>query len=378
MKKILFIDVDGFALIQFRGPLLKRLTESGFDVVVASSHFRDVDRDGLENNGCTVVQFPMERTGINPTKDRASRSGIESLVRKSRPDIMVARAGKAIAYALPIAKRLGVKRRIGLMTGLGTMFYPDSLRERFLAPLARHLMMKGRHSASEIWTLNQDNTELLKTLGATKYGQSIYCMDSDGVDLDRYSTSGFPDSVTFTFVGRLMKSKGIDLFLDAVSRVSMQLPETRFIVAGQPDRKALFGGQTRLECMTADGQVQFEGFVDDLPALMRRSSCLVLPSYHEGRPRSVLEALASGRPVIVSDAVGCRDVIEHGIQGMVVPKGDAAGLTASMVKLARQKDLMERMGAAARELAETRYSERVVVDRFMERLIPEEPQSARN
>ena len=378
MKKILFIDVDGFALIQFRGPLLKRLTESGFDVTVGSSHFRDVDRDGLETIGCTVVQFPMQRTGINPIKDQACKSGIESLVKKSRPDIMVARAGKAVAYALPIAKKLGVKRRIGLMTGLGTMFYPNTLRERALAPLARHLMMKGLHSASEIWTLNQDNTELLETLGATRYGQSIYCMDSDGVNLDRYSTSGFPDPVTFTFVGRLMNSKGIDLFLDAVSKVIIQLPETQFIVAGQPDRHPRSRRQTRLEDMAADGQVQFEGFVDDLPALMRRSSCLVLPSYHEGRPRSVLEALASGRPAIVSDAVGCRDVIEHGVQGLVVPKGDATGLTAAIVKLARQKDLMERMGAAARELAETRYSERVVVDRFLERLVPEQPQSTRN
>ena len=368
MKKILFIDVDGFALIQFRGPLLKRLTESGFDVTVGSSHFRDVDREGLETIGCTVVQFPMQRTGINPIKDQACKSGIESLVKKSRPDIMVARAGKAVAYALPIAKKLGVKRRIGLMTGLGTMFYPNTLRERALAPLARHLMMKGLRAATEIWTLNEDNTRLLEELGATRGGSLIHCMDSDGVDLERFPACRLPEHPTFTFIGRLMTSKGFDLFLEAAKQALGEEPGMRFIVAGEPDRHRRAEGQNQLKRMSAEGSLRYEGFVDDLPDLLERSSCIVLPSYHEGRPRSVLEALASGRPVVVSDAVGCKDVIEHGVQGLIVPLGNATALTASMVQLARRPDQISQMGGAARRLAKTRYAENVVVDRFMDRL----------
>ncbi|MAJ45807.1 MAG: hypothetical protein CBC35_00635 [Planctomycetes bacterium TMED75] len=375
MRKILFIDVDGFALIQFRGPLLKRLTESGIDVTVGSSHFREVDRTGLERIGCTVVQFPMQRTGINPLKDRACKSGIESLIRSERPDILVARAGKAVAYALPIARRLGVRRRIGLMTGLGTMFYPGSIKEHLLAPVARRLMLKGLRAATEIWTLNEDNTRLLEELGATRGGSRIHCMDSDGVDLEKFPASPLPEHPTFTFIGRLMTSKGFDLFLEAAQQALKEEPGMRFIVAGEPDRKHRSESQSQLEQMSAEGSLQYEGFVDDLPELLKRSSCIVLPSYHEGRPRSVLEALATGRPVVVSDAVGCRDVIEHEVHGLIVPIGNAMTLASSMVQLARHQDQISQMGAAARRLAETRYAENVVVDRFMNRLFTADPES---
>ena len=365
MRKAVFIDVDGFALVQFRSPLLRRLHETGVELVVCSGDFRDVDRRHLEEIGCRVCSIPLQRTGLDPRQDRRTRKSIHDFLVKEKPDTVVARAAKSVAYALPEARKIGIPNRVGFMTGLGTMFHPGSRWERMLGLVGRRVILKGLRSANHIWVLNEDDKAKLETLKAAHGNVRIQRMDSDGIDTDRFTVSALPDRPTFCFVGRLLPAKGARVFLDAAREIRRKRTDIDFVVAGEPDKHRGTITTEELGAMQQEGIISYEGFVDDLENLMARSSCLVLPSFHEGRPRTVIESLSSGRPVIVSDAVGCRDAIQNGKEGIIVPKGDPLSLAQAIMDLADDPGRMEAMGKNARMTAVERYDENKVVDRFM-------------
>ena len=376
MKKIVFIDVDGFALVQFRAPLLQRLCKAGLEVVVCSGSFRENDQAHLEKIGCRVVQISLQRTGVDPREDRKTRRHLHDFLRRERPDAVVARAAKAVAYALPEAKKLGIQIRVGFMTGLGAMFHPSTNWERVIGIIGRRVILRGLRSATQIWALNSDDRATLKRLNAASEGVTIELMDSDGIDTNRFTSSPLPDTPTFCFIGRMIPAKGVRVFLDAASEVRSRRSDIQFIVAGEPDQHRNTVKVDELRSLERSRIIQYAGFVEDLEGLMKKISCLVLPSFHEGRPRTVIEALSSGRPVIVSDAVGCRDAIQDGHEGIVVPRGDHLKLAKAIEELADSRETMEKMARCARDTALTRYAEAIVVKRFMNQLMLEEQNSS--
>jgi glycosyltransferase involved in cell wall biosynthesis len=365
MKKVVFIDVDGFALAQFRSPLLRRLTQEGVEVIACSGEFRSTDRDKLEAIGCRVESIPLQRTGIDPGADRTTRRRLRDFLTDENPDTIVARAAKAVAYALPEAERIGIERRIGFMTGLGTMFHPGTAREKLLGLIGRKLILRGLRSANRIWVLNQDDERTLRRMGANTGPVEIECMDSDGIDTGEFSESDPPGIPTFCFIGRLLPAKGARLFLEAAEKIRRTRSDIEFLVAGSPDDHRGTVTTEELHALEGDHVIRYEGFVDDLQELMSRISCLVLPSFHEGRPRTIIEALSSGRPVIVSDAVGCRDAIQDGSEGLVVPRGDSTKLAEAITDLADDPVRMRTMGRRARMTAVERYGEAAVVERYI-------------
>jgi glycosyltransferase involved in cell wall biosynthesis len=368
-SRILFVAVDGFAVVRFRSKLIETLVGRGARVMVASAALDPGHECALERLGAEVRSFPLERTGLNPLADKKTKDALRRLIREFRPDVVIARAAKPVAYALPIAKELGVPRRIGFMTGLGTMFYPTSRFERMTALLGRRVITRGLRSATEIWVLNPDNATKLHTPSFGLQDVPILDMDSDGVDLDAFTPSPLPPTPTFCFVGRLLPAKGARAFLDAARALQGTDTSMRFIVAGEADMHRAAISEDEVRELARSGAIEYRGFVDDLAALLEECTTLVLPSHHEGRSRSVLEALACGRSIIVSDAAGCRDIITDGREGFVVPLGDHESLCRAIRRIGSDSDLAENCSQAARALAEERYCEQDAANRYADRIL---------
>lgn len=364
--RILYIDVDDFAIVRFRSEMIAKLIERGSSVTVASGSFSDGNRRALEELGAHVSEFHLNRTGINPMEDRRTRADLKRLIEKTTPDVMIARAAKAVAYALPVGQAMGIPKRVGFMTGLGAMYYPTSPFERFMGMIGRRMIEKGLACASEIWVLNPDNESRLRN-GSLR-DIPIYNLDSDGVDLEHFSQTPLPTEPAFCFVGRLLPAKGARMFLDAAIRLHDAGSGMRFIVAGETDRHRGAITEEEVRDLHGRGIIEYRGFVEGLTSLVSECRALVLPSHHEGRPRAAIEALACGRPVVVSDAAGCSDLITDGKEGCVVPVGDVDALCDAMSALAEDHALAEKMSMSARSLAEGRYGVEQACSRFMARI----------
>ena len=364
--RILYIDVDDFAIVRFRSELISKLIEKGSTVTVASGRFSDENRRALEALGARVCEFHLNRTGLNPMEDRRTRSDLERLIKKANPDVMIARAAKAVAYALPVGRAMGISKRVGFMTGLGAMYYPTSPFERFMGMIGRRMIRKGLSCANEIWVLNPDNESRLRN-GPLR-DMPIHDLDSDGVDLEQFSQTPLPAEPAFCFVGRLLPAKGARMFLDAAIRLHDAGSGMRFIVAGETDRHRGAITEDEVRDLHDRGIIEYRGFVDDLTSLVSECRALVLPSHHEGRPRAAIEALACGRPVIVSDAAGCSDLITDGKEGRIVPVGDVDALCDAVTALAEDHTLARKMSVSARSLAEERYGVEQACSRFIGRI----------
>lgn len=369
VNRILYVDVDGFAVVRFRSNFIRNLVERGIKVTVASPALDSDHKKALENLGAEAIAFPLQRTGLNPFADQKIKKVLRSLMAEVAPDVVIARAAKPVAYALPIAHDLGVKRRIGFMTGLGTMFHPTSRFEKTTGALGRRVIARGLRCATEIWVLNPDNATKLREASFGLQGIPILDMDSDGVDLTAFQPSPLPKKPTFCFVGRLLPAKGARAFLDAAVEEHKTGTGIRFIVVGETDKHRAAIAESEVRKLDQAGIIEYRGFVRDLDSLLQECTTLVLPSHHEGRSRSVLEALACGRSVIVSNAVGCHDIITNGQEGFVVPLGNLESLCKAIREIGSDPELAERFGIAARSLAESRYDEEKAAQRFADQLL---------
>ena len=367
--RILFVAVDGFAVVRFRSKLIKALIQRGAHVTVASAALHAEHKEALEALGAEARVFPLERTGLNPLADRKTKQSLRAFIKEIAPDTVIARAAKPVAYALPIAKELGVTRRIGFMTGLGTMFYPTSRFEQLASVVGKRVITRGLQAATEIWVLNPDNAEQLRRPSFGLSHVPIVDMDSDGVDLNLFSPSPLPEVPTFCFVGRLLPAKGARAFLNAAKALHDKETNFRFIVAGEADKHRAAIPEEEVRALASAGVIDYRGFVQDLGGLLKESTTLVLPSHHEGRSRSVLEALASGRSVIVSNAVGCHDIITNEQEGLVVPLRDHDRLCDAIQTIGSNPDLAQSYANSARTLAETRYDEQVAAQRFANQIL---------
>ena len=181
-------------------------------------------------------------------------------------------------------------------------------------------------------------------------------MAGSGVDLEHFAVAPLPDRpTTFLMIGRLLREKGMFEYLEAARMVKADRPSTQFLLLGDIDANLTSLNSSALDALRAEGTVEYLGTVRDVRPVISGAHVIVLPSYHEGMPRSVLEGLSMGRAVITTDAPGCRDTVEPERNGLIVPVRDAVALAAAMSRLADRPDLISAMGSEGRRLAERRF-----------------------
>jgi glycosyltransferase involved in cell wall biosynthesis len=352
-------------LLQFRGALIRELVHRGYRTVVAVPWATEEVRRGVAALGGDCHEIPLSRTGLNPIGDMAYSQRVRELMRELRPELVVATGIKPILYGIPEAARSGASLRVALFTGLGSMLRPESRLYRVLSVVVRPLLRRALRSSTHVVTQNSDDSSaLLSRFGSVLQRRPI-TTEGSGVDLDHYQPAPMGRHRQVLMTARIVPEKGVAEYLRAAQSVRMIDPSVTFVLAGFLESKTRGFSRAWLDEQCQASGVRYVGHVDDVRPLLAESSVLVLPSYAEGRPRSIQEALAMGRLVVTTDAPGCRDAIVDGLHGRVVPARDADALASAIVDVLMIAGDRETV-RSCRQYAEERYCASRIAKRLLD------------
>ena len=365
--KILVLSSLAYSLVNFRGDLLKAMIDNGHSVTACAPD-RDVEtEEKLAAMGVEFRRTPMQRTGTNVLSDLGLMLDYVRLVRREKPDIVLAYTQKPIIYggiATRIASFAGKKPKFfALMSGLGQVFSMDGGYSSGLRTAVTRLYRAALARAQATFVFNADDRKDMIGLGIVDRQHTVIQVPGSGVSLTRFPASDpITRPIRFLMIGRLMRNKGIMEFLEASRIVRKQYPACQFQIVGRSEDENPAGiSREESERLAVEYEVEFVPGTNDVRPYLAESSIFVLPSfYREGLPRTILEALASARPVITTDLPGCRDAIENGVNGFLVKPRDAEDLARAMVQFANKPELVEAMGAASLELARKTYDVNLV------------------
>lgn len=358
--RICIIGNQAFSLLNFRGQLISDMVEKGYEVLALAPDYDESSSSAVRALGAFPVDFSLSRTGMNPVRDTLDTLRLAFLLRRLKPDITLGYAIKPVIYGTLAAWLARVPRRIAMIEGLGYVFTPlegpDPLRRRALKGIVFMLYAAGLRKANLVFFLNKDDLEEFskkRLIGPTK----AFLLGGIGVDLNEWRPMPFvTNPMTFILAARLLREKGIVEYAGAARIIKLKYPDTRFILLGSLDSNPGALSRAEIEAWIAEGVLEWPGHVPDVRLWMAKASVFVLPSYYrEGVPRSTQEMMAMARPVITTDAPGCRETVIDGENGFLVPVRNAEALATAMEQFILNPSLIEEMGKASRRIAEERF-----------------------
>ncbi|WP_072628662.1 glycosyltransferase family 4 protein [Pandoraea thiooxydans] len=357
MANVVVIAGLAESLVNFRGQLLVAMIEAGHRVVAIASDRDEGVARRLSEMGVPLHIVPMSRAGLNPLADIAYAYRVYRLLRKLQPEVVLAYTIKPVVYGMIAARLARVRRRFALVTGLGYAFLDidQNFQRKLVNRIACVLYRLGLSRVSGVFFQNPDDQKLFQMQSLIGEKVPSWVINGSGVDTSHFALAPLPDGPIFLFVGRLLRDKGVREYAEAAKIVRAEIPGVIFHLVGPFDHNPSGVTQTEVSRWVDAGDVNYHGSSKDVREWIARSSVYVLPSYREGTPRSVLEAMSMGRPIITTDAPGCRETVVPGENGILVPPRDTQALAAAMVELALQADTRQRMGDASRMIAVDRY-----------------------
>ncbi len=357
-KIVICVTEDWFALSHFK-PLMRRLLLLSRDVVViARSSGRLAE---IEELGVRTIAFEYHRSSMNPAREAATARSLAAILRAEKPDVIHLIAMKAIVLGI-LALGLAPRPRIVLhITGLGFLAISDSMRATFARAIALKLLGRTvRRTSTWLLVENSEDLAFLKGAGADP-GTRFTMLGGAGIDPDEFVVQPEPNNAVpiAAFVGRIIWPKGVDILMEAARLLSERKTPIIIELYGPTEdnnREAITHRQ--LESWSDGRKTHYMGITRDIVAVWRHADIFVLPARsREGMPRALLEAAASGRPLVVTDVPGCREFVSNGVEGLIVPPNDPVALADALERLARNPALRAQFGAAARTKIMSGYTE---------------------
>jgi len=355
-KRIALVSSYAPSLTRFRFDLIRALISEGHHVTAFAPENDQAVADALAGVGCDFEVLPMARTGTNPLADVALLIRMVRAFRRLRPDVVITYTMKPVIYGGIAARLVGVRERHALMTGLGYVFAdPDPRgKRRLLRDISVRLYRAGLRGVGRAFVYNSADAEDIRRFAMLEDNSRLVRVAGTGVNLSRYKQQPIPKPpLRFLFIARLLADKGVREFVAAAKRLKPDYPDAEFNILGplDPNPKGITADE--VEGWAKENTVKYLGETNDVRPFLADASVFVLPSYYrEGVPRSILEAMATGRPVVTSTLPGCGDTVEDGVSGYLVPPRDAESLADALSKFLVDPDLAKRMGLEARARAE--------------------------
>lgn len=364
--KILILANNDVGLYKFRKELISELLRPGSylsgrvanpcEVFVSLPNGFFVAE--LEKMGCVFIDTPLDRHGINPIEELKLKRRYKQIIREVRPDIVFTYTIKPNIYGGMVCKRLKIPCVMNI-TGLGTAVENGGFLQKITLSLYR-LALKG---AKKVFFQNSENARFFADHGLA-LGKSDM-LPGSGVNVDQYSVLDYPpeDTIEFAFVSRIMKEKGIDQYLEAAKEIRKKYPQTRFHICGACEPE--YDGE--LQKLVDDKTVIYHGLVKDVATIYQVTHCIVHPTYYpEGMSNVLLEACASGRPIITTDRAGCREIIDDQVNGFIVKQKDSEDLIEKIEKFINlSNEEKKAMGKASREKVEKEFDRKIVVRKYL-------------
>lgn len=353
-KTICIVATDGKSLTNFRGPLIKYLVAQGNRVVCVSIESEDEMSEAIADLGAEYIQVAGNRVGIGLSDGFKMISDYKKLFKRLKPDMCFFYMSKPTAFGSIAALMSGTKHFNVLVNGLENAYYRTGVKDFVVRCVMSSAYKLSAHYADNFFFQNHDdlayfkNHHLLTKDNATVVGGS-------GVDMEHFAKSDLPDEPVFLMVARLLWSKGIREFLEAVTQMKKECPQAKVLLVGGLDDNDEALTKSELDEYIKKADIEYCGYSDDVRQYLNRCSVFVLPSYHEGLPRSVIEAMSVGRPIITTDVPGCRETVVDGENGFLVPVRESKTLARRMIELAKNKELRLSMAQKSYEKCLDRF-----------------------
>jgi len=357
--KVVILASFAASLANFRGPLISALTSRGHEVHAAAPDLlADIATAAwLQAQGVTCHDTPLARAGLNPIADIRAFFAITRLMRRIKPNVFLGYTIKPVIWGTLAAWQAGVPNRFALITGLGYAFTGKAKGKRALIQrAARWLYAQALRRASLVFFQNPDDVTEFLRLNLIPADLPTHVVNGSGVDINAFSPVPLPTGpVQFLLIARLLGDKGIREYAAASEMLSALYPEIEFHLVGGYDLNPDAIRPDEIKSWGETGHIVWHGELADVRSAITAAHVYVLPSYREGTPRTVLEAMAMGRPIITTDAPGCRETVVEGENGFLVPVRNAQALAEAMQRFLENPKLIPSMGHRSREIAVEKY-----------------------
>lgn len=362
-----FLMISSFlpSVLNFRGKLLEAIHQQGYEIHIIApdlASFPD-EQQKLISLGYTVYDIPMQRTGTNPVADLSTLFALYQLIHKIKPDCVLSYTIKPVIYGSLAAWLAKVPKSFSLITGLGYAFQnvEKNSKRSIFQKLVHGLYQQALSHCSKAFFQNPDDLALFRDLQLLRAEIPAVVVNGSGVNVSDFNVMPLPLNnqrqvkISFLLIARLLGDKGVREYAEAAAIIKRNNPDIEFNLVGWIDENPAAIKQEELDAWGQNNTIKYWGKLSDVRPAIAASSVYVLPSYREGTPRTVLEAMAMGRAIITTDAPGCRETVIDGDNGYLVAIKSVQDLVNAMTKFLEQPELAAQMGRRSREIALNKY-----------------------
>lgn len=352
--KVIVLSSFTTSLFWFRIDMMKSFRNAGCEVLAVGDGPESEWSERFRELGIRYRQIPVQRNGTNPLHDLKTLRALHKLLKEERPDKIFAYQAKTVIYGGIVAGMLGIRDFYPLIAGVGSVFLGDGLKRKLIRNILVTEYKWGLRKAPRIFFQNRDDLAVFTSHKIISESKAVM-INGSGVNIEKFIPTALPEETSFLCISRLIKDKGVCEYLEAARKIHCRHPEVRCVLVGPFDTNPSAIKPEELQPYLDDGSVEYVGEQKDVYPYLRDCTAYVLPSYHEGTPKTVLEAMASGRPTITTDAPGCRETVEDGVNGYLVPVKDADAVVEAMEKIIADPGKTAEMACTARRIAEEKY-----------------------
>ena len=366
-KRVAIVYNTSDYLLRFRTELMSSLQSAGAEVVAITPRDRTTAR--LMSLNVRWREWRLEGKTLNPFSDLFALLHLRRILNDERPDAILNFTIKPVLYASIVSRWVGVPTVVSMITGMGSMFLADNLRKRAMLPLIHGAYRVALRNNRRVLFQNYEDLSYFVTKGLLSQQKAVRTPGS-GVNLSKFTINH--DDVqkgSFLLVARMIEAKGVRAFVEAARIVKARFPHATFTLVGPVVRDSGAVSRDEIAAWEREGCIEYFGEQPDVRPFLARAEVYVLPSYYfEGVPRSILEALAMGKPIVTTDWRGCRDTVDPGVNGFLVPPRNAEALAAAMARFLEEPALSSAFGEASRRMAEEKFDVNAVNRTVMEAL----------
>ena len=357
--KILVLSSHTLSLFWFRLDMMISFLNLGYEVIAAGSDNETLWKPKFDEQNIKYKQITVSRNGLNPLNDFKTFFSIKKLLKEERPDKIFVYQAKTIVYGALAAHHLNIKDIYPLVAGLGSVFRGTGVKNRFFRYVMCKLYRRAFIYSRTVIFQNEDDLNTFVENEIVDINKTKI-INGSGVNIEKFKPAPMPTSPTFLYIGRLIKDKGIIEYLDACRNIKFYNKKIKCLLIGPFDTNLSALKKEELQPYIDDETIEYIGEQADVRPYIESCSVFVLPSYHEGTPKTVLEAMAVGRAIITSDAPGCRETVINEKNGFLVTVKDVKQLTDKMKYLIENPDICDKMGRESRKIVCEKYDVNIV------------------
>ena len=352
--KIAVLSSFTTSLFWFRIDMMLSFRKAGYEVLAVGDGPEEEWSQKFADLGIRYRQIPVQRNGTNPIRDLTTLRALLRLLKEEKPDKIFAYQAKTVIYGGIAARVCGIREFYPLIAGVGSVFLGGGFKQKLIRSILVAEYRMGMGHAPKIFFQNQDDLKVFTDAKILPRHKAVMIHGS-GVNVEKFTPTPLPEDPGFLCISRLIRDKGVWEYLEAARKLRAKRPEARCVLVGPFDTNPSAIKPEDLQPYIDDGSVEYVGEQKDVQPFLRSCTAYVLPSYHEGTPKTVLEAMACGRPTITTDAPGCRETVTDGVNGYLVPVKDVDAIVTAMERILDDSENAQRMATEARRIAEEVY-----------------------